>query len=208
MRSIVLFLALLFCGCSPYFTGVGHDLTAGAMQEATSTASKKALTELTVSAMQGARNEALGTTTQADLKALTSGLGDDIRAQLNGLITAELTTQLRQLIRTLIDEALGVTTLQEVGALREELVGTALQQDIDAIITSEVPKLTQSLQHNIKVSLAPIETTADNDLAKWKPIAIGFAIGSGLLLICMVIGLVLVLRSHQKVLEAVMRREK
>jgi hypothetical protein len=194
----------LSCGCGSYFTEAGHDLTVGAMQEATSDASKKKLTELATSAVQGARNEALGSTTQADIDKLVVSIGDSVRAQLNTLITAQLQAELRQLVVVIVNDLLGANTLHKADELREELVGAPLQKDIDALIAIEVPKITIAIEHSIQTPLAPIVNTVDQEAAKWKPIAVGFAVGSGCLLLCLVFAL-LIIRSHHNTIVKLLR---
>lgn len=192
-RWLIACMIVLTCGCSPYFTGVGHDLTMGAMDEVTSPSSKKHLTELAITAVRGARNEALGPTTQDELRQVVVVLGDSLREQLNTIITQELRAQVKQLVRMVVDELLGTNTLAKVGALREELVGQPLQHDLDALIAAEVPKLTLQIQQ----STAPIVKEADQELAKWKPIAIAFAVGSGFLLVGLVFAF-FIIHSHHK----------
>ena len=206
MRWIII-LSLLSCGCGSYFSEAGHDLTVAALQEATSTTSKKNLTELATSAVQGARNEALGQTTQTDLDKMVASLGDSVRAQLNTLITSELRAELQQLVQTIINELFGANTRGQVAELREELFGAPLQKDLDAIIMSEVPKLTVAIQQSIQAPITPIVNEADAAAAKWKPIAIGFVVGSGCLLCCLIFAL-LIIRSHNSTIVRLLQNRR
>jgi hypothetical protein len=199
-----LILIVLSCGCAPYYTEVGHDITVGAMAEATSTASKKQLTELVVTATQGARDEALGQTTKEDIDNLVVSFGDSIRAQLNTLVTTELRTELRELVRVIVNELLGTNTMNKIGILREELVGAPFQRDIDAVIAAEVPKITAAIQTGIQIPLTPILNEADQEAAKWKPIAIGFAVGSGFLCLCLIFAYSII-RGHRQIITTLLK---
>lgn len=193
MKTIcLLLLSMLACGCGSYFTNAGHDLTAGAMQEATSDTSKHKLTELTTSAVRGARDEALGSTTDADLRKLVASLG------------ASLQIQLKVIVAQVLDELLGTNAKNKIAGLREELVGAPLRADLDSLIAEEVPKLTLQLETSIKAPIAPIVKEVDQEAMKWKPIAIGFGVGGGCLLSCLVVAL-FIIRSHHKMLVALLK---
>ena len=211
MRPIVLALVLC-CGCGTYFTGLGHNVATGALDEVTGDAGTKRLTDLEKKVVTTARDEALGPTTDAELQKLITDTGITTRAQLNeliaGLITSALQEKLRETVRIAVNEALGSTTLKEVATFRETMVGMPLQKDLDDLIDSASPHLTralsaavhQAVQQAITVSIAPIKTDVDQEAAKWKPIAIGFAVGCGLLLIGLIFG-GYVLWNHAKVIK-------
>ncbi len=217
VRLVVLLVLTCCCGCGSYFTSWGHDAATGAIDAVTNDNARKRVAALTTDAVKAAREEALGPTTDAELQRLVTAAGDTAKAQLNTMVvqlTATLQVQLRQMVRAAINEALGTTTLKEVGALREEVAGPPLQKDIDALIDSASPHLTQAVQQAIQTSLAPLKievstlkTDADAEAAKWKPIAIGFAIGCGFLLIGLIFG-VYVLRSHRRIIESLLAQGK
>lgn len=219
---VLVFLAVLSCGCGSYFTEAGHDAATGAVGGVTSPDATKRLSDLTAAATKSARDELLGPNTDAELRALLERLDPEIqkllrdtaataREQLNTLITQELEARVRQLLRSSIDEALDAKTLGEANALREELVGTPLQKDLDALIDAAAPHLSAALAQAVQTSLAPLQSDlgkikvdADTAAQKWKPIAIGFAVGTGILLICLVLA-VLVIRSHHRMIATLMR---
>ncbi len=211
-RLIVLLLALEVCGCGSYFTGVGHDAASGALSAVTSDDTKKKLVSLTTEAVKGARDEALGPTTDAELQKLVNDTAATTRAQLNEMITVTLQERVRQTIRLAIDEALGKYTLKEADTLREELFGVPLQHDLDQLIDAAAPHLTQAVQGAvqqavqtaIQTSVTPLKTDVDQEAAKWRPIAIGFAVGTCLLVICLIF-VAFALVSHRKVIEALVK---
>jgi len=217
MRSFVVALALLCCGCGSLFNGVGQNTAAGAITAATDADSQKKIDNVVTEATKAARDEALGPNTDAalqkliadtdvKLQAIVTETGKSAQGQLDGM-TASLQQRVQKTIRLTIDEALGATTIAEADALREELVGTPLQKDVDALIDSAAPHINQvvqqAVQQAVQTSIAPIKTTADAEAAKWEPIAIGFAVGAALLIVCCVI-LVHVLRAHRQVIDKLM----
>ena len=222
LRFIVLLLALEVCGCGSYFTSVGHNAATGALDAVTSDDAKKKLAGLTTDATKAAREEALGSTTDAELQKLVSDTGASARAQLNDLITDALREKIRQTIRMAIDEALGKYTLKEADAFREELVGLPLQRDLDALIDAAAPHLAsatkqavdQALRGAVQTTVTPLKADVDAEAAKWRPVAIGFAIGCGCLVVCLIFAVILIrghkrlLDAHQRVIDALLAHTK
>jgi hypothetical protein len=217
-RLALLLLILACCGCGSYFTGVGQSVGAGIVSGATSDDAKKKLSGLTADAVKAARDEALGPKTDAELRKLiadtdvelqklVADTGAATRAQVNEVLTRTLQERLRQTIRLTIDEAFGPTTLREAGVLREELVGPPLQRDVDALIDAAAPHLAKAVQQAVQVSITPLKTSADEEAAKWKPIAIAFAVGTGFLLICFAFG-VYVIQGHRKVIHTLLTQRE
>jgi hypothetical protein len=201
-------IVIACCGCGAFFTGMGHDAATGAVNAVTSDDSKKKLSDLTTEATKAARDEALGQTTDDDIQKLIKNAGITTRAELEALITATFQARLRQTIRLAVDEMLGTKTLADADALREELLGKPFQDDLNAALDAAGPHLATAAQKAVQASLVPIntetntlKTTADAEAAKWKPIAIGFGIGGACLLACLVV-LLIVLRSHRKIIES------
>lgn len=208
--------AICCTACSPTFTSWGHAATAGAVEELTGDAGTQALSALASSAAKAAtdsaRDELLGQVTRDDIVRLEVAAGDGARAQLERLITVRLQERIRQTLRLSIDEALGARTRAEVDALREELAGDPLRLDVEALIDEAAPHLAQAVQAAVAGAVMPLQTdvakaqaAADLEAAKWRPIAIGFAVGAGLLLVCLVLAITLI-RSHQKTIVALARR--
>lgn len=228
MRWVVCFVALLTCGCGAYFTGAGHDAAQGAVNAVTSDDSKKKLMALETNAIatatddenkkrltalvtaltKAAREDALGPETSAAIQKLVKETGITTRAELDQIITAKLQDKLRETVRKILDEALGPATVKETGVLREELLGKPAQDDVNALIDAAAPHLAAATQQAVQAALVPVKsetdslrTAADSEAAKWKPIAIGFGVGGGCLLLCVVV-LTIALRSHRKVIES------
>lgn len=198
MRALFLVLLLSVCGCGGYFTEMGNNAAAGAVNGATSPEARKQIAQMANDAVKAGRDQALGPETQVEVQALTKAITDEVRAQMLSLIQ-ELRPQLLQMVRDMMNEMLGPTTIAQAALIRETLVGPALQKDIDAIIATEVPALTQALQQSIQVTVKPFEQDVTKEAAEWKPIAIGFAVGAMLLLASLVFALVII-RSHKKII--------
>jgi hypothetical protein len=227
MRLWCVLLALACCGCGSFFTEAGHNATQGAVNAVTDPDSKKKLASLLTDATKAARDEALGTTTDADLQKLLKSAGVTTRAEvqqllkdagvttraeLEALITTALQEKLRQTARVTVDEVFGPPTLREVDALREHLVGQPFKDDLNGALDAAGPHLAQVVKQAVEAGLVPITTEvntlkvqADAEATRWKPIAIGFGVGSGCLVVCIVV-LGLALRSHRKVIESLATR--
>ena len=126
-------------------------------------------------------------------------------------MTLDLRPRLLQTVRLVIDEALDEVTLREISALREQIAGQPLQQDLNALIDAAAPHLTQAVQQSIAGALVPIQVdvnqakaAADAEAAKWKPIAIGLAVGAALLLACLALA-VRIIGHHARTIAAMAR---
>lgn len=220
MRTLVvaLVVALAFVsGCGSYVQSVSRSATAGAVDGLTSPdATWKldgAAAEASAAGVAGARDEALGPATTAEVQALVASLGASLREQL--LLTrdemlgkalqreiATLRTELlgpatRALVRAMVDEALGGATTQEIAALREELVGAPFRADLDA--------LRPNLAALVQAALAPVKADADAEAAKYKTVAIGLGAGAAALLLALGVA-IHELRAHRKALAAFLER--
>jgi hypothetical protein len=218
-------LLLACCGCGPFFTEAGHNATLGAVSAATAPDTKKKLDGLLTGTVKTARDEALGPTTDADLNKLLKSAGVTTRAEvqqllkeagvttraeLEALITSALQAKIRQTARLTVDEMFGPPTLKEVDALREHLVGQAFRDDLDRALDEAGPHLAQAVKQGlvpITTDVGTLKTDVDTEAAKWKPIAIGFGVVGGCLVVCLVC-LGLTLRSHRKLIEALSARQR
>lgn len=209
MRRLLLSISILvtLSGCGSYFTNMGHNAANGALDAVTSDDAKKKLAGLTTDATKAARDEALGPDTDAKLQKLITDAGLTTRQQLEQLITDALQERIRKTVRIAVDEVGSPMTLKEADALREELLGAPLQKDINDLIDAAAPHLAAAVQQSVQSSLQPIKTeesaiktAADAEAAKWKPIAIGFAVGSGFLLVCLILAVILI-RGHRKMID-------
>jgi hypothetical protein len=191
-RFIVVLLFL--CSCGGTFTNAGHDAAQGVVQDITSADSEKKLQALVDQLVNSAREDLLGPKTDAEIQALIKSAGVTTRSALEDLISKYLRERLTRLVRTVMDEALGTTTIGEVDTLREHLVGQPLQDDLDKLVAHEVPNIQNAVHTAIQNELGPLKTDvaslktqADSEAAKWKPVAIGFAVGTLLLLVCVIL---------------------
>jgi hypothetical protein len=203
-RTLNICILLLMTGCAGPLTNLGKDVATGITNSITSDAGSTELSTLTTELVASARNEALGPETKAQIQVLLAGAGDTANAEIQAIL-APLKGQLQAIIRGAIDEALDEKTMEEVGALREQIVGAPLRNDLQLAVNGLTPQIDQAVQSAINASVAPLKATADAEATKWKPIALGFAIGSGFLFIGLILGLIMFIiheRSHAKVIEA------
>lgn len=191
MRSLIwiLLLGAALFGCAGYAQQVSRQAAEGVVQGATTGQAAIDVAALSRSVVASARDEALGPATEALLAKLVRDLGEEVRRQVATIIT-------RELVRALVDEALGQQTRAEVAAIRETMFGAPLQQDVDALVADAVPKIVQAASVQLQSTIGPIEAKADQEAAKWRPVAIGFAAGSMLLLA----GLAILLHHHRRLL--------
>ena len=207
--------AILSVGCSPTFSSWGHAAAAGAVDELTGDAGAAKLAELSAevagAAAASAREEILGDASDALVAKLVASAGAQARAELEAILTERLQARIRQTLRLEIDEALGATTRGELAALREEVAGTPLQADMDALIDAAAPHLAQAVQQAVAGAVITLQSEVEKakveselEAKQWRPIAIGFAVGSGLLLVVLVLAMAAI-RGHQKTIAALVR---
>lgn len=204
----------MLSGCGGYLTNWGTDLSKGVTNELVSDAGAAELSALTKDLVSSARNEALGPETNQQIQTLLTNAGKTTDAETEKLLVV-FREQLRLSVREAIDEALNEQTLQEVGAVREQVAGAPLRADLELAISGMKPQLDQVVQSTIDTSIMSLQKAKDQeaiavhaDLVKWKPIAIAFVIGSIFLLIGLILGIILFIyheKSHQKVIESLTR---
>lgn len=190
MNRLLFALLVVLSGCAGYVAQTSQQAAAGAVAGATTGQAATDIDRLAASATAAARDEVLGPATDALLQKIVADVGAEVRRQVAAVLT-------RELVRALVDEALGRQTLEEVDQLRETMFGQPLQTDVDAVIADAIPRLAQALQTQLQSTITPLRVEADQEAAKWRPVAYGFAAGSALLLV----GLVVLLHHHRKVLE-------
>jgi len=210
-KLLVVSSILMISGCGGYLTNWGGDVTKGVTNDLTSDAGVAELSTLTKDLVASARNEALGTETNKQLQVLLTNAGETANVELIKLFVV-LKKQLQLMVRESIDQALGDQTLAEIAVAREQLVGEPLRNDLDLAIDEITPQLDQAVQSVVNASAMALKEQADAEVlkvnaeeAKWKSIAVAFVIGSGFLLVGLILGLLLFLsheRSHLKIIEA------
>lgn len=212
MKRALLALCLFASGCAPYVHDLSQVSATGYVDGFTSDDSKKKLGGLATSVVGDARDKALDDDTTKRLQVLVDAMGASLRtnllktrddlldATLRAEIDAEvarLSDELQDLVRALVDEALGHDTLVRAGMLREELVGAPLRADVDAL----APHLSAALQ----ASLDRVKADADAEASKYKAVAIG--LGAGAFAMLVALGVVLhESRAHRKAIEALLAR--
>jgi hypothetical protein len=215
IRAGVLALALLSIGCGTYYTASARDAAQGALDTLAGPAADaryaQAATTVVQTAGAAARTEILGPATATVLTALTTGEGTVLRAEVASTVQTAGTAaraeiaqtlaveavQLRTALRLVLDEALGPATQREVAALRETLAGAPLQHDLDTVIDSATPHLTAAVTAAVGGVVLPVQAAADAEATHWRPIAIAFAIGCALLLLCLGFA-AWIIREHQR----------
>lgn len=222
-RLAILAVALLPTGCASYYAASTHAAAQGALDTLTGPAAnvRYAATVATVVQTAGAaaRTELERPETIAALTALVTGEGAALRtavastvqtagaaarAELDRTLLAEQ-GQLRQTVRLVIDEALGAKTQQEIAALREELAGAPLQHDLGAAIDSAAPHPTAAVTAAVGKVVLPVQAAADAEAARWRPIAVWFAVGCALLLFCLVLA-AWIIREHQRTIRTLVEQ--
>lgn len=215
MTRVVFAAALLSTGCSSYYAASGHTAAAGALDELTTPDAGARYAALAAQAAGAARNELLGPRTTAAATELVRTVGDAAQIEvstavdtagqaaeehLSAILRSEQ-GELRQTVRLVIDEALSEKTLKEIAALREELAGAPLQADADAL----APHLASAITTALGKVVLPVQAAADAEAARWRPIAVAFAVGCGLLLLCLGFAGWLI-RGHQQTIKALAAR--
>jgi hypothetical protein len=200
--KILFLLLLLLTSCAGSLSNLTDHATQGAIDVLTSNDNANKLSSLATHVVSSARDEALGSTTNQEIQNLISDSGQTSQAEINKIISV-FQQQLVSSIRLVLDEVFSKTTFQEVGNLRENLIGQPFRDDLNRAILEASPQLNQAIQLAIQTSFSPIKIEADVEAQKWKPIALTFAIGCVFLLISLILGFFLALRSHRKVIEAV-----
>ena len=207
MKMHFLFL-LSLTGCSSYYTTSGHAVAAGALADLTSPAADAKYAEAaaitTRAAAVAARTELLGPETNAASAALVKNMGDAARTEISSIVQAAGDSARTQL-RLTMNETLGAATLQEIAALREQLVGAPFQSNLNGAIDSAAPHLAAAVSQALAKITLPVQAAADAEASKWRPIATAFAVGCGLLLICLGFTGWLV-REHQKTIRSITGR--
>jgi hypothetical protein len=212
-------LLLTMTGCSAYYAASGHAAAQGALDDLAGPDAGARYAAVAAEATRAARDELLGTETRADAIALVHAAGQ--RAQVEAAavvgaageaaalhlsaVTRAEASELRQAVRLVIDEALNDRTLKEVAALREELAGAPLQANLNAAVDSAAPHLAAAITQALSGVAAPVRAAADAEAARWKPIAVAFAAGCGLLLLCLGFAAWLI-RGHQQTIRALAAR--
>ncbi len=213
----VLATLLLACGCAgcgSVLASAGRNTAVGALDAVTDKAATERLEALAAATAKAARDEALGPATVAAAEKLVAVAGVSVQRAIDNLATDTLQTKVRRAVRAAMDEALGRYTLQEASALREEMAGMPLQRDLDALIDAAAPHLSivakqvvESALQGAIIELAPLKKEGDEEAERWRPIALGFAVGCACLMVCLAFA-VFAVRSHRQVIEKLLAQRR
>jgi len=204
LKAVVLACALATIGCGAAITDAGRSATTGAIDAVTK--KESALAEDEAKLVAVARETAIGAGAREDVKKLTDMINVELQKALADTNTnveidvRALAGRLRQELRLTIDESLGGPTLKEADALREQLMGPPLQKDVNALIDTVGPHLAQMVQGAVEQALKAAQKTANTEAselsqeadaaaAKWRLVAIGFAVGGVALLVSLAIAI-------------------
>ncbi len=227
MRVLVAAVALMLCACfcvscASYVKGTASTAATTAVSTVTDPQSKKELDALVTSVVDTARDQALGPDTQAKLTALVQALGAqlqvlvktlaaELRAELLSTRDAALDWTLHDQVGKLREELLGEETrrllaklladlLADAGPLREQLVGAPLRQDADALLADVGPRLDALVQS----ALSKARADADAEIAKYKLLLAA----AGLVLVGVLVVAVFLVRSHRKIIDALLAQQR
>jgi hypothetical protein len=207
-----LWFCLLACGgCGSYFADAGRDASSAAVAAATSEESRRKLAKLAGDmageASSRATQELFGQQTDDALQDLVQSTGESFRGEASTLVTPALQEHLRQTVRLTLDEALGPVTRAEIASLRDDFFGPVLQVEVNGLIDSAAPHLADAVARAMSAAVVPVDAdvariqrTADAEAMKWRPIAEGFAAGTGLLALGLA-GALVVIRRHGRAIE-------
>lgn len=152
-------------GCAGTLATDAHSATQAAILTLDSPATRAEIADVATAAVGAARDKALDGDTEKRLRSLTASEGAQVRAELVRTRDAALDpSAVRPIVRAAIDEALSETTLGEVDAVRERLVGAPLRADIDSAADELGPRLAAS----VNAGLATERTAADAEIAKYR----------------------------------------
>jgi hypothetical protein len=208
-------LLLSLTGCSSYYAASGRSAAQGALDDLTGPDAGARYAAVATEATRAARDELLGPVTRADATALVHAAGQQAQVEVSGVVgaageaaalhLAAITRAESRELRLTIDEALGGATLRDVAALREDLAGAPLRADVDALVDSAAPHLAAAITTVLSKVVVPVQAAADAEAGKWRPIAVAFAVGCGLLLLCLGFAGWLI-RGHQATIRALAAR--
>jgi hypothetical protein len=175
-------------GCGGFIHDAARSAAEGAVAGVTSTDAAAALTHAGREVVAGARDEALGPATKAQLEALVRTLG----------------ASLRQQVITLREDVLDSADLRwEIGQLREALVGAPLRADVDAMIDEAAPHLAAAVALAMEKALVPLREQADAASATWRTTAL--VVGGASLALLLALGVAIYeLRAHRRAFAALL----
>ena len=194
-------LAIFLIGCGgasavdrPAYNA-GDYLAAGAVSGLDSEVTKKQLADILSNAVTSARDAVLDDKTRTWVLDLETTLLLELREELLAMIVQSKEEAFRGLdakIRSAVEAAVtGTSTKPSLGAfaeVREELLGAPLRQDLHVMLSDLDPVLQDMIKRasanavlGVQGPLAQDVAVVDQNLEKWKYIAITLAVAVGIL---------------------------
>jgi len=206
-------LCLVLTGCSPILSNAGQAVATGAIQGATSQASRAELRAAETEILTAARDETLSPETERKVQALVDTLLVDMRLQLTATRDVLLgDAKLTQEVAALRDTLLGASSRAELEALVrgavDEALSTKTQGEVDALLDSAEPHLEmlvaeviEGVTPELQASLKSTTAAAATDLASLKGYFVWVVAGLGgllVLVLAIIVALIVMMRAHRK----------
>jgi len=215
-------LCLVLTGCSPILSNAGQAVATGAIQGATSQASRAELRAAETEILTAARDETLSPETERKVQALVDTLLVDMRLQLTATRDVLLgDAKLTQEVATLRDTLLGASSQAELKALVrgavDEALSTKTQGEVDALLDSAEPHLEMVLGEVIEGLTPELEgmvqstsNAAEKELASLRGYFVWAVAGIGCLLalvLAIIVALIVMRSEHKKLAKRVRNTE-
>ena len=194
-------LAIFLIGCGganaidkPAYNA-GDYLAAGAVRSLDDPQTKEKIDDIVSGAVISGRDAVLNDKTRAWVLDLETALLLELRRELHGMVLQskqDVFDGLDAKIRSAVEAAVtGTSTKPSLGAfaeVREELLGTPLRQDLHVMLSDLDPVLQDMIKRasanavlGVQGPLAQDVAVVDQNLEKWKYIAITLAVAVGIL---------------------------
>ena len=179
-RGPALFLVLVsLTGCAATLDARAHDAGVSAVTGAAGAlddpATKAKLDDLAASAAKAASAVTLSSENVKGLQQLVETLGATTRGQVvairDGFLQG-LDVKVRPIVRDVVDEVLGKTTIAEVIDLREALVGPGFSADMGAAAVEVEARVEAKLKAASSAAAASAKADVEAELSKYKTVAI------------------------------------
>ena len=201
MKLGLIVLSLLAAGCGganaidkPAYNA-GDYLAAGAVRSLDDPQTKEKIDDIVSGAVISGRDAVLDDKTRAWVLDLETALLLELRKELHGMVLQskqDVFDGLDAKIRSAVEAAVtGTSTAKSLGAwagMREELLGAPLRADAKLVLSDLDPQLQDMIKRasanavlGVQGPLAQDVAVVDQNLEKWKYIAITLAVAVGIL---------------------------
>ena len=215
-------LCLVLTGCSPILSNAGQAVATGAIQGATSQASRAELRAAETEILTATRDETLSPETERKVQALVDTLLVDMRLQLTATRDVLLgDAKLTQEVAALRDTLLGASSRAELEALVrgavDEALSTKTQGEVDALLDSAEPHLEmvlagviEGITPELEGMLKSTSSAAEKELASLRSYFLWAVAGIGCLLalvLAIIVALIVMRSEHKKLAKRVRNTE-